>query len=63
LLPVVVLFAVFITGVVAWLYKQYGQLQIFNLLFTCIKPAIIAIILPAIFPLAKKSFKSKEELF
>jgi chromate transporter len=52
--------AVFITGVIAWLYKQYGQLPNIQPFVYGIKPAIIAIILSAIFPLAKKSFKSKE---
>jgi chromate transporter len=45
--------AVILTGIFAWLYKDYGQLPRFNLLYG-IKPAIIAIILGAIFPLAKK---------
>jgi chromate transporter len=44
-----------ITGIFAWLYKDYGQPAI-NL-FYGIKPAIIAI-LGAIFPLAKKSLKT-----
>ncbi|MFB3387130.1 chromate efflux transporter [Flavobacterium sp. LAR06] len=52
--------AVFITGIFAWIYKQYGQLpEIQNFVYG-IKPAIIAIILGAIFPLAKKSIKSIE---
>jgi chromate transporter len=50
--------AVFITAIFAWLYKDYGQLpEILPFLYG-IKPAIIAIILGAIFPLAKKSFKT-----
>jgi chromate transporter len=36
----------------AWLYKDYGQLPAILFLYG-IKPAIIAIILGAIFPLAK----------
>jgi chromate transporter len=48
--------AVLITGIFAWLYKDYGQLQ--SKLFIWYKPAIIAIILGAIFPLAKKSLKN-----
>jgi len=52
--------AVFITGVFAWLYKQYGQLPEVQPFVYGIKPAIIAIILGAIFPLAKKSLKSVE---
>ncbi|WP_348797309.1 chromate efflux transporter [Flavobacterium adhaerens] len=52
--------AVFITGIFAWLYKQYGQLPEVQPFIYGIKPAIIAIILGAIFPLAKKSLKSTE---
>ncbi|MDR7210316.1 chromate efflux transporter [Flavobacterium piscis] len=52
--------AVFITGIFAWLYKQYGQLPQVQPFIYGIKPAIIAIILGAIFPLAKKSIKSIE---
>ena len=52
--------AVFITGILAWLYKQYRQLPNIQPFVYGIKPAIIAIILAPIFPLAKKSFKSKE---
>ncbi|WP_140936952.1 chromate efflux transporter [Sphingobacterium lumbrici] len=52
--------AVFITGIFAYLYKQYGQVPEFQPFIYGIKPAIIAIILGAIFPLAKKSLKSTE---
>ena len=52
--------AVFITGFLAWLYRQYGQLPEVQPFVYGIKPAIIAIILGAIFPLAKKSIKSIE---
>jgi chromate transporter len=52
--------AVFITGIFAWLYKQYGHLPEVQPFVYGIKPAIIAIILAAIFPLAKKSLKSIE---
>lgn len=52
--------AVFITGIFAWFYKQYGQMPEVQPFIYGIKPAIIAIILGAIFPLAKKSFKSIE---
>ncbi len=50
--------AVFITGGLAWLYKQYGQLPEVQPFVYGIKPAIIAIILGAIFPLAKKALQS-----
>lgn len=52
--------AVFITGIFAWLYKKYGQIPEIQPFVYGIKPAIIAIILGAIFPLAKKSIKSIE---
>lgn len=52
--------AVFITGIFALLYRQYGQLPEVQPFVYGIKPAIIAIILGAIFPLAKKSIKSIE---
>lgn len=52
--------SVLITGFFAWLYKQYGQLPEFQPYIYGIKPAIIAIILGAVFPLAKKSLKSIE---
>lgn len=50
--------AVLITGIFAWLYKQFGQLPELQPFVYGITPAIIAIILGAIFPLAKKSLKS-----
>jgi len=50
--------AVLITGIFAWLYKQYGQLPAVQPFIYGIKPAIIAVILAAIFPLAKRSLKS-----
>lgn len=52
--------AIFITGTFAWFYKQYGQIPEVKTFIYGIKPAIIAIILGAVFPLAKKSLKSLE---
>ncbi|MDI1305527.1 MAG: chromate efflux transporter [bacterium] len=52
--------AVLITGCFAWLYKKYGQLPEMQPFIYGIKPAIIAIILMAIFPLAKESLKTLE---
>lgn len=52
--------AVFITGIFAWLYKQYGQIPEVQPFVYGTKPAIIAIILGAVYPLAKKSLKSFE---
>lgn len=50
--------AVLITGSLAYLYRQYGQLPEVQPFTYGINPAIIAIILGAIFPLAKRSLKS-----
>jgi chromate transporter len=50
--------AVFITGVIAWLYRIYGQLPQVRPFIYGIKPAVIAIILAAVFPLARKSLKN-----
>jgi chromate transporter len=50
--------AVIITGIFAWLYKEYGQIPEVKPFLYGIKPAIIAIILSAIVPLAKKSLKT-----
>jgi chromate transporter len=52
--------AVLITGFFAWMYKKYGQLPEIQPFIYGIKPAIITIILFAIFPLAKKSLKTIE---
>lgn len=53
-----VLPAVLITGILAWFYRQYGRLPEIQPFIYGIKPAIIAIILGAVFPLAQKSLKS-----
>lgn len=50
--------AVFITLFFAWLYKEYGTLPEIQPFIYGIKPAIIAIILSAVYPLAKSSLKS-----
>jgi chromate transporter len=50
--------AVLITGVIAWLYSTYGRLPQVNALLTGMKPAIIAVVLGAVFPLAKRAFKN-----
>lgn len=52
--------AVIITLCFAWLYKQYGQIPRLQPFIYGIKPAIIAIILAAIYPLAKRSLKTIE---
>jgi chromate transporter len=50
--------AVLITGILAYLYSVYGQLPEIQPFIYGIKPATIAIILAAIYPLAKNSVKS-----
>ncbi len=55
--------AVLITGVFAYLYKEYGQQPQAQTFLYGIKPAIIAIILAAVYPLAKKSLKTTQLLF
>jgi len=55
--------AVFITGIFGWLYKQYGALPHIQPFIYGIKPAIIAIIIGAVFPLAQKAVKSLFLLF
>jgi len=52
--------AVMITGIFAVLYKEYGHLPLVQPFIYGISPAIIAIILAAVYPLAKKSLKSVE---
>src|SRR5690606_11115691 len=50
--------AVFLTSILAYLYIRYGELPELQPFIYGIKPAIIAIILAAIYPLAKQSVKS-----
>lgn len=50
--------AVFITGIFAWLYSTYGSLPNVQPYIYGIKPAIIAIIIGAVYPLAIKSLKT-----
>ncbi|MBD2608497.1 chromate efflux transporter [Scytonema hofmannii FACHB-248] len=54
--------AVLITGVFAWIYVNYGNLpQVAPLLYG-IKPAVLAVILDALWRLGKKAVKSREYL-
>lgn len=50
--------AVVITMVFAWLYQQYGQLPKVEPFIYGIKPAVIAIILGAVYTLGKKAIKN-----
>lgn len=52
--------AVIITGAIAWLYREYGSLPQVAPFIYGIKPAIVAIILMAVYPLAKASVKNME---
>jgi chromate transporter len=52
--------AVLITAVIASLYQRYGQLPRVTPFIYGIKPAIIAIILAAAFPLARRALKTVE---
>jgi chromate transporter len=52
--------AVVITMVFAWLYQQYGQLPKVEPFIYGIKPAVIAIILSAVYRLGKKALKNVE---
>jgi len=52
--------AVLITGCLAWLYKDYGTLPQVQPFVYGIKPAIISVILAAVYPLAKKSLQTVE---
>lgn len=52
--------AVVITMVFAWLYQQYGQLPKVEPFIYGIKPAVIAIILGAVYRLGKKAIKDVE---
>ena len=51
--------AIVITMVLAWLYQQYGQLPKVEPFIYGIKPAVIAIILGAVYRLGKKALKTK----
>ncbi|HEV3411583.1 MAG TPA: chromate efflux transporter [Puia sp.] len=50
--------AVIITGVIAWAYRQYGHLPQVAAFIYGIKPAVIAVIAGAVYPLAKRALKS-----
>lgn len=52
--------AVAITSVFAWTYQQYGQIPQVEAFIYGIKPAVIAIILSALWSLGKKALKSVE---
>ncbi|HTB33206.1 MAG TPA: chromate efflux transporter, partial [Bacteroidia bacterium] len=50
--------AFIITGIFAWFYKQYGALPGIMPFFYGVKPAVIAIILDAVFKFGKKALKN-----
>jgi chromate transporter len=53
--------AVVITGVIAALYRRYGQLPEVSAFIFGIKPAVIAVILAAALPLAKKALLRQDQ--
>ncbi len=55
--------ATFITGLLAWFYVSYQTLPELNHFLIGVKPAVIAIILMALFRLAKKAFKNWQLVF
>lgn len=55
--------AVTITMVLAWLYQKYGQLPNIEPFIYGIKPAVISIILVAVYRLGKKAIKNTKLLF
>lgn len=50
--------AVLLTGLLAWAYQRYGQLPAVQPFLYGIQPAVIAIILGAVYTLARKAIKS-----
>jgi len=52
--------AVFITGLIAWVYTTYGHLPKVEAFFFGIKPAVLVIILGAVIKLGKKALKNWE---
>lgn len=52
--------AVVITSFLAWLYQQYGQLPSVEPFIYGIKPAVIAIIIMAVYRLGQKAIKTTE---
>lgn len=52
--------AVVITGILAWLYQQYGELPEVEPFIYGIKPAVISIIIMAAYKLGKKALKRTE---
>lgn len=52
--------AVFITGILAWVYVEYGELPNVKPFIVGIQPAVIAIIIQAVLKLGKKAVKGIE---
>ncbi|HEY9810865.1 MAG TPA: chromate efflux transporter [Halomicronema sp.] len=55
--------AIVITGIFAWFYTQYGELPQVAPLFYGIKPAVLAIILAAVWKLGKTAVKNRKLLW
>ncbi len=54
--------AVLSTGLLAWIYVEYGTIPAIEPLFNGIKPAVIAIIFAALLKLGKKAIKGRRTL-
>jgi len=54
--------AVLMTGVLAWGYQRYGQIPQVQTFFAGMQPAILAIIMNVMLPLARKACKTRELL-
>lgn len=52
--------AVLVTGILAWVYQQFGTFPSVNPLLYGIKPVVIAIILGALWRLGKKAIKNRQ---
>ncbi len=52
--------AVLLTGLLAWFYTAYGDLPAIEPLFSGIKPAVLVLIISAIYKLGKKALKNPE---
>lgn len=55
--------AVIITALFAWIYKEYGQLPTVEKFIYGIKPAILSIVVAAVFPLLIKAAKTRQLVF
>src|SRR3989304_5941122 len=50
--------ATLITGAIAWFYQQYGSIPDFKSFWYGIRPAVLAIIINAVYKFGKKALKN-----